>query len=124
MTGLKPSWGRISRYGTFELAASHDHVGPMARSARDVALLYSLLAGHDPCDPTSWVARPDPVNADACSRLDGLRIGYAPAAVDACDPELGPALAEALSVLAGMGGNLRQVTLPDLVAGAGQGYFP
>ncbi|MCP5379858.1 MAG: amidase [Novosphingobium sp.] len=120
LTGLKPSWGRISRYGTFELAASHDHVGPMARSARDVALLYSLLAGHDPCDPTSWVARPDPVNADACSRLDGLRIGYAPAAVDACDPELGPALAEALSVLAGMGGNLREVTLPDLVAGAGQ----
>uniref|UniRef100_A0AAU2AB34 Amidase n=1 Tax=Streptomyces sp. NBC_00093 TaxID=2975649 RepID=A0AAU2AB34_9ACTN len=55
VTGLKPTWGRVSRYGITELAASLDHIGPMTRSARDAAAVLSVIAGADRNDPTSSV---------------------------------------------------------------------
>src|SRR5690606_30249156 len=48
VTGLKPTWGRVSRAGAFELAATLDHVGPMTHSARDAAVMLQVMAGHDP----------------------------------------------------------------------------
>ena len=57
LTGLKPSWGRVSRYGVFELAATLDHMGAMARSAMDVAVLLAAIAGSDPQDPTASLTR-------------------------------------------------------------------
>lgn len=56
VTGLKPTWGRVSRHGIFGLAPSLDHIGPMTRSARDAALILETIAGHDPHDPTSALA--------------------------------------------------------------------
>ncbi|WP_253720389.1 amidase [Brevibacterium renqingii] len=53
VTGLKPTWGRVSRHGIFGLAPSLDHIGPMTRSARDAAIVLEAIAGHDPLDPTS-----------------------------------------------------------------------
>lgn len=53
VTGLKPTWGRVSRHGIFALAPSLDHIGPMTRSARDAAIILETIAGHDPHDPTS-----------------------------------------------------------------------
>lgn len=53
VTGLKPTWGRVSRHGIFALAPSLDHIGPMTRSARDAAIVLEAIAGHDPHDPTS-----------------------------------------------------------------------
>ncbi|WP_176590829.1 amidase [Sphingobium sp. EM0848] len=120
LTGLKPGWGRVSRHGTFELAASLDHVGPMARCASDAAMLYAIIAGHDPADPTSWPGGPDPLDMDAVIDLGGLRIGYAPAAQEGCDAELGTAIGEAVSVFAGMGAGLQEVSLPDMLSGAAQ----
>ncbi|WP_327753198.1 amidase [Sphingobium sp. SJ10-10] len=120
LTGLKPSWGRVSRHGAFELAASLDHVGPMARSAWDVALLYAIIAGHDPADPTSWPGRPDPLDGEAAIDLGGVRIGHAPLALAGCDAELGTAIGEAVSVFAGLGGSVREVALPDMLSGAAQ----
>jgi amidase len=58
LTGLKPSWGRVSRYGMFELAATLDHVGPIARSAADAGAMLGVIAGSDPEDPTAVL---DPV---------------------------------------------------------------
>src|SRR5277367_6507604 len=58
VTGLKPTWGRVSRHGVFELAASLDHIGPMARSVADAAAVLTAIAGPDPLDPT---ARHEPV---------------------------------------------------------------
>ncbi|MCH8195905.1 MAG: amidase, partial [Chloroflexi bacterium] len=57
VVGLKPTWGRVSRYGVLPLAESLDHVGPMARSVADVAIVLQAIAGLDPNDPTSL---PDP----------------------------------------------------------------
>src|SRR3546814_11794296 len=51
LTGIKPSWGRVSRHGIAELAASLEPVGPIARDARDAALLLQAMAGQDPADP-------------------------------------------------------------------------
>jgi amidase len=73
LTGIKPTWGRVSCYGTFELAPSLDHIGTIARSAADAAALLGAIAGHDPKDPTTL---PDQV-PDYLSQGDirRLRIG-------------------------------------------------
>jgi amidase len=68
LTGVKPTWGRVSRYGIFDLAATFDHLGPMARSAGDAAAMLQCLAGSDPNDPTS-LSSPVP---DYLSELDGV----------------------------------------------------
>lgn len=74
-TGIKPTWGRVSRDGVFELAASLDHVGTIARTAIDAATLLSAIAGFDPLDPTtSTDAVPDYIRA-ASNGLRGMRIG-------------------------------------------------
>src|SRR5258706_368671 len=75
LSGLKPTWGRVSRAGVFALAESMDHIGPMTRSAADAAAMLGAIAGADPEDPT---ALPDPV-PDYLASIDagvkGMRIG-------------------------------------------------
>ncbi len=75
ITGLKPTWGRVSRYGVFPLADTLDHVGPMTRSAVDAAIMLEAIAGPDPNDPTALRA-PVPDYASFCGLgIRGLRIG-------------------------------------------------
>ena len=75
VTGLKPTWGRVPLKGVAALATSLDHVGPMTRSAEDAALLLSVMAGHDPDDPTSAdVAVPD-YGLELRKPVHGLRLG-------------------------------------------------
>ena len=72
--GLRPTYGTVSRYGIVAFASSLDQVGPVARTIRDCALLYSIIAGRDPRDATT-VELPEPVQLPQQDRLDGLRIG-------------------------------------------------
>jgi len=113
LTGLKPSWGRVSRHGAVELAASLDHIGPIARSARDVALLYPLIAGHDPADPTSWS---DAVAAVAkTASLTGLRVGIDRGwNGDGCDADVVRAVDGVERCLRALGAELRDIRLPDV----------
>ena len=75
VTGIKPTWGRVSRYGAFELAASLDHLGPMCRSAADAAIVLGAIAGADVNDPTA-VQKSVPNYLDGDDRdLRGVRIG-------------------------------------------------
>lgn len=115
VTGLKPSWGRVSRHGVAELAASLDHVGTMARSAKDAGALLGVIAGGDDLDPT---ALPDPV-PDYLSAADdgmkGLRIG-----IDAdwnttdVSDATAAMIVEAISGFTALGAEIVAVHMPDV----------
>ncbi|MES2099466.1 MAG: amidase [Pseudomonadota bacterium] len=114
LTGLKPTWGRVSRHGAFELAATLDHIGPMTRSAADAAAMLGAIAGADPKDPTAS-QRPVPdYLAEMPKGLRGLRVG-----VDAhwnregVDAPTRDAIAAALKVIEAAGATLEPVTIPD-----------
>src|SRR5499433_968082 len=75
IVGLKPTYGRVSRYGVIAYASSLDQVGPLAQNVRDAALLLETIAGHDPFDSTS-VAQPVPAYAEQLDAgITGMRIG-------------------------------------------------
>ncbi len=114
LTGLKPTWGRVSRYGVFELAATLDHIGPMARSAADAAAMLGAIAGSDPNDPTAaQVPVPDYL-ATIGEGLKGLRIGVDPAFnARGVDAVAGAALASAIETVKGIGGDIREVSFPE-----------
>ena len=75
LTGIKPTWGRVSRFGVFALADSLDCVGPMARSAKDAAAILGVIAGHDPNDPTTLRASVPDYGKQISEDIHGLRIG-------------------------------------------------
>ena len=114
ITGLKPTWGRVSRYGCFELAATLDHIGPMARSAVDAAALLGAIAGVDPKDPTAS-QEPVPNYLAGMKRgLRGLRIGFDPAFNrQGADAETTRAVEAAIETVSGLGGEMREVRFPD-----------
>ena len=117
ITGLKPTYGRVSRRGVLPLAFSLDHVGPMTRTVRDNALLLQVIAGHDPQDPASAdEAVPD--YAAALGRgLKGLRIGvirhFYKGDMDA-DAEMVAAIEGAVRLFADHGAEIRELRLPSL----------
>jgi aspartyl-tRNA(Asn)/glutamyl-tRNA(Gln) amidotransferase subunit A len=114
VTGLKTTYGRISRAGAMPLSQSLDTVGPLARTAEDCALLLGLMAGADPHDPTA-AAEPVPDYVAATREsITGLTIGVPSAFyVDDLDPEVERILDETISVLKREGANIVQVELPD-----------
>lgn len=115
LTGLKPSWGRVSRYGVFELAATLDHVGTIARSAADAGAMLGVIAGRDPNDPTA-VLDPVPDYLAAVEQgLRGLRIGLdATWNSDGVDVATQRVLAEAVDVLRNLGADIVDVRFPDV----------
>ncbi len=75
--GLKPTYGRVSRAGAFLFAASFDHIGPFARSVRDIAAVFDVLHGFDPADPISSPRPVEPCLPQLAKGIDGLRIAIA-----------------------------------------------
>jgi amidase len=113
LTGIKPTWGRVSRYGVFPLAETLDHVGPMTRSAADAAAILGVIAGADRNDPTTYRA-PAPNYLEAIGDgVRGLRIGADRGyATDGVDEQVVVALTEAERVLRGLGAAIREVRFP------------
>ena len=115
ITGLMPTFGRVPKSGCIPLGYSLDHIGPMARSARDCALMLSVLAGHDPSDLCS-IDEPVPNYLDALTgELSGLRIGYdrlARAAGKLADPALADVFDAALSEFEALGASVVEIELP------------
>jgi aspartyl-tRNA(Asn)/glutamyl-tRNA(Gln) amidotransferase subunit A len=113
IVGLKPTYGRISRYGLVAFASSLDQVGPMTRSVEDAALLLSVMAGEDKADATSLPA-PVPDYVAACSRgVKGLRIGLPDEYFgEGIDPEVRKSVMEAVNVLEQLGASVTPVSLP------------
>jgi len=116
IAGLKPTYGRVSRRGVFPNTFTMDHIGPMTRSAEDIALMLQVIAGFDPADPGSEDC-PVPDYAAALDEgVAGLRLGLVEGWHDApgAHPELAPAIAEAVSVLERLGARVETVKLSSL----------
>jgi amidase len=114
VTGLKPSWGRVSRHGIFPLAPSLDHVGPMAGSAADCALLLGAIAGPDPNDPTALRQSADDYAGALDRGVEGVTIGVDHEwCLDGVHPEIAAAFESALQALAGAGARIREIEMPD-----------
>ncbi|MEP7056795.1 MAG: amidase [Caldimonas sp.] len=114
-TGIKPTWGRVSKYGCFELAASLDHIGPICRSATDAAIMLGAMAGLDANDPTTLRAEvPDYLAADD-GELRGVRIGFDERyALDAVDAQARGAVEATLAVLRSLGAEIVAIRFPDV----------
>jgi len=114
--GLKPTYGRVSRYGMVAFASSLDQAGVITRSAADAALLLGVMAGFDPKDSTSSsVDVPDYAAALEGASLEGLRIGVVRQHFDAgLDDETGQQVKAAIALLEAQGATTREVDLPNL----------
>ncbi|MCC6126262.1 MAG: Asp-tRNA(Asn)/Glu-tRNA(Gln) amidotransferase subunit GatA [Pirellulales bacterium] len=113
VTGLKPTYGRVSRYGLVAFASSLDQVGPMAQTAEDAALLLEVLAGHDPKDSTS-VDLPVPKYSETIRKpLENLRIGLVREHFgEGLDGEVEAAVREAVKVYESLGAKVVELSLP------------
>ena len=115
IVGIKPTWGRVSRYGVLALAESMDHVGPMTRSVADAGMMLEAIAGFDPNDPTSLPTPVPNMLAGIGQGLQGIRIGFDDHyATNAIDVELAEAVRAGVDVLADQGAEIVEVKLPDV----------
>jgi amidase len=114
LTGIKPTWGRVSRYGIFALADSLDHVGPMCRNAADAAAMLGVIAGADRNDPTALRAPVPNYLATIGDGVRGLRIGIDRSYTqNGIDPQIVAALKDAERTLADLGAVIREVHFPS-----------
>ncbi|MBI2165876.1 MAG: amidase [Chloroflexi bacterium] len=124
IVGLRPTWGRVSRWGSFALSWSMDCAGPLTRTVEDCAIFLGAIAGHDPKDPTS---SPEPVpnyRQAIKGGIAGLKIGLLKEFFEAdyLDPEVRKANEKAAGALAGLGAHLQEVSIPAVTA-AGAGFM-
>ena len=111
--GLKPTYGRVSRYGLIAYASSLDQIGPFARSAEDLALVMNVIAGHDPHDATSLHA-PPAFAAGTPDDLRGLRVGVITESLAGNTAGVDATLRATLDALRGAGATTAEVSLPEL----------
>ncbi len=111
--GLKPTYGRVSRYGVISYASSLDQVGPMTRDVTDAALLLGVIAGYDPKDSTS-VNCPVPDYCEALKNdLKGMKIGLPKEYfIDGLDPDVQKAMGQAIQTCRSLGAEFVEVSLP------------
>jgi aspartyl-tRNA(Asn)/glutamyl-tRNA(Gln) amidotransferase subunit A len=121
---LKPTYGRVSRYGLIAFASSLDQVGPFARSARDCALLLQAISGYDPLDSTSLDAPVPDYLATLDGRISGLHIG-APAEyfAEGVAPGVRQAVEQAIETLKSLGAKVSECSLPHTRYGVAAYYI-
>ncbi len=114
ITGLKPTYGRISRYGMIAFASSLDQAGPMAQSAEDCALLMNAMAGFDPKDSTSLDEAVPDYTAELNKPLDGLRIGLPKEYFgEGLSDEINQIVQQAIDTYKSMGAEIIEISLPN-----------
>lgn len=113
IVGLKPTYGRVSRYGLVAFASSLDQIGPMTKDVRDAAILLNVIAGHDPCDSTSVDLPVADYTAPLGREITGLRIGIPDEYfIEGMDAEVETAIRGAISVLESLGAKAERLSLP------------
>jgi aspartyl-tRNA(Asn)/glutamyl-tRNA(Gln) amidotransferase subunit A len=113
VVGLKPTYGRVSRYGLVAFASSLDQIGPITKDVTDAAILMNVIAGHDPKDSTSAnIAVPD-FTAVLKKDVKGMKVGIPREYfIEGMDPDVDKAVRDAVKTLEGLGATVREVTLP------------
>jgi aspartyl-tRNA(Asn)/glutamyl-tRNA(Gln) amidotransferase subunit A len=117
VVGLKPTYGRVSRYGLVAYGSSLDQIGPVTRTVGDCALMLNVIAGHDPADSTSVDEKRAPV-VDYLEKLDepvgGLKIAVVPAFNAGADEQVLKSIGEAIEVYKTLGAEVIEVEMPHL----------
>jgi aspartyl-tRNA(Asn)/glutamyl-tRNA(Gln) amidotransferase subunit A len=124
VVGMKPTYGRVSRYGLIAFASSLDQIGPFARSVEDAALVLEAMAGHDPLDATSS-DRPNDVRRDFDKGVKGMRLGVPReySEVEGMEPGVNDAVRQAIKDLERAGAEIVDVTLPHTDYGLASYYI-
>jgi aspartyl-tRNA(Asn)/glutamyl-tRNA(Gln) amidotransferase subunit A len=113
IVGMKPTYGRVSRYGVIAYASSLDQVGPFGQTVEDVALLLDVIAGHDPRDSTSLDVPAPPYSETVNEPLKGLRIGWVREHFgEGLNAEVEAAVRAALDVYKSLGATLHEISMP------------
>ena len=114
VVGLKPTYGRVSRYGLVAFASSLDQIGPLAGSVTDCALVMNVIAGHDPADSTSVPVEVPDYTAALGRSLKGVRVGIPREyyGIDGLDPEVAAAVEAAIRAIEDLGAERVAVSLP------------
>lgn len=124
VTGLKPTYGRVSRYGLVAFASSLDQIGPLARTAEDAALLLEVIAGHDPRDSTSAPADVPPYSQRIGEPLKGLRLGVVREHFgEGLDGEVEQSVRAALDVYKSLGATVKDISMPHSKYGIATYYI-
>jgi len=113
VVGMKPTYGRVSRFGLIAFASSLDQVGPLARNTKDAALLLGVIAGHDPQDSTSLNVPSSAYTETIDQPLEGLRLGVVREHFAAgLDAEVESAIRQAIRVYESLGATVKEISLP------------
>jgi aspartyl-tRNA(Asn)/glutamyl-tRNA(Gln) amidotransferase subunit A len=125
VVGLKPTYGRVSRFGLVAFASSLDQIGPLTRSVADSAIMLQAIAGHDPKDSTSVPDAVPDYSAALEGGIDGLRVGVPNAYFDTegLDPEVAAAVKGAIQTLKSLGARTVDVDLPHTDYGVAAYYL-
>jgi aspartyl-tRNA(Asn)/glutamyl-tRNA(Gln) amidotransferase subunit A len=125
IVGLKPTYGRVSRFGLVAFASSLDQIGPMTKTVGDSALLLQAIAGHDPADSTSVPDSVPDYTAALQGDIQGLRVGIPKAyfEVQGLDPQVAGAIGNAIEILKSLGAQTVEIDLPHTEYGVAAYYL-
>ncbi|HEX2042018.1 MAG TPA: Asp-tRNA(Asn)/Glu-tRNA(Gln) amidotransferase subunit GatA [Acidimicrobiales bacterium] len=123
VVGMKPTYGLVSRYGLVAFASSLDQVGPLAATVADAALLFEVVAGHDPADSTSIPAPAPSVTAGLSEGVEGLRVGVLAELTEGVSPDVAARLEEAAVALEAAGAKIDEASVPAATYGLSAYYL-
>jgi aspartyl-tRNA(Asn)/glutamyl-tRNA(Gln) amidotransferase subunit A len=123
VVGMKPTYGRVSRFGLVAFASSLDQIGPFASTVEDAALLFDVLAGHDPLDSTSLASTPEPALAQVHDGAEGVRVALCRDLVEGCAPDVVARVEEAAEVLTRAGAKVEEISIPEFGYGLSAYYL-
>ena len=125
VVGMKPTYGRVSRYGLVAFASSLDQIGPFAADVADAAALYEVIAGHDPADSTSIPTEVEAITPRLTEGVDGLRVGVVTELLHAegIAPDVAARVHAAAEALAAAGAKVEEVSVPAVIYGLSAYYL-
>jgi aspartyl-tRNA(Asn)/glutamyl-tRNA(Gln) amidotransferase subunit A len=123
VVGMKPTYGRVSRYGLVAFASSLDQIGPFAADVEDAALLFDVLARHDPCDTTSLRSEAPVTVEGVHDGVKGVRVGLCPDLIDGCAPDVAARVRQAAEALSAAGAHVEEIRVPEFAYGLSAYYL-